>query len=199
MGRSWPPLGPISSSSTPLRSKASTAGSAKVILKLNAREVLAVAGDPAPQDESDAARATPFAAVLRAAASLADRLKADAVLWTDGPYDAGGYIDGKGIRFVKGFSQLPGPLASPIGAGDAVAGVTFAGIVAGHELVDAFAFGLSCGAASCLEPDNAAFDLGVAKRLPYHPDRVLAAPTVFDEAAASPESRKENLKFAAFR
>ena len=66
---------------------------------------------------------------------------------------------------------LPGPVLSPIGAGDTVAGATFAAWL-GNEAdgdvpaaVAAFAFGLSRGAASCLTRENAAFDAATAEAL----------------------------------
>jgi fructose-1-phosphate kinase PfkB-like protein len=73
---------------------------------------------------------------------------------------------------------LPRPLANPIGAGDAVASgtllrwcdtvpaapaATTVGAVA--ELTEAFAWGLACGAASCLTTENSVFALDDALAL----------------------------------
>jgi hypothetical protein len=74
---------------------------------------------------------------------------------------------------------LPGPLINPIGAGDAVASGTMlhwcnavprfalGGSVVTSNLgwnsaVEAFCWGLSCGAASCLTETNSVFDLNIA-------------------------------------
>jgi hypothetical protein len=78
---------------------------------------------------------------------------------------------------------LPGALVNPIGAGDAVASGTMlhwchavprialsgSAVVAGDEkwnaAVEAFCWGLSCGAASCLTESNSVFDLPTAINL----------------------------------
>lgn len=145
------------------------------ILKLNAREVLkaAEAHDPMAA-ESDSANPRSPPAVAAAAKSLCEKYGFDVVLWTDGPFDAGAYLfsEDRRVSFQKTFGQLPGPLASPIGAGDTVAGVTFArflssGATSAAALFDAFSFGLGCGAASCLTGENALFDADVAATLLY--------------------------------
>jgi len=112
-----------------------------------------------------------------------------AVAVTDGPYPA--YlvplaVDGAAVGAPQLQQQhtvfptppLPRPLANPIGAGDAVASgtllrwcdtvpaapaATTAGTVA--ELTEAFAWGLACGAASCLTTENSVLALDDALAL----------------------------------
>uniref|UniRef100_A0A7S3NNK6 Carbohydrate kinase PfkB domain-containing protein n=1 Tax=Aureoumbra lagunensis TaxID=44058 RepID=A0A7S3NNK6_9STRA len=144
----------------------------KVILKLNAREILSVAGFADPNAHlSDAAVPRPADLISQAASSLCKKYGIHIVFYTDGPFDAGCYFaqSDRLIPIMKCFAQLPGPLRSPIGAGDTVAGTTFARLLAGYDDLDAFAFGLSCGAASCLTSENAVFDLDIIPKLPYKP------------------------------
>jgi hypothetical protein len=171
------------------------------LLKVNARELCALAGMPAATaGAAEAAHATPASTVLAACAALADKLglatagtssgfAALAVAVTDGPYPA--YlvplaVDGAAVGAPQLQQQytvfptppLPRPLANPIGAGDAVASgtllrwcdtvpaapaATTVGAVA--ELTEAFAWGLACGAASCLTTENSVFALDDALAL----------------------------------
>ena len=145
-----------------------------VALKLNARELLALAGDPLAAGAADAVADPERAAraARRLAASLdPDRACLHFVLWTDGPHPAGAFEPASGATYALASPPLPGPVLSPIGAGDTVAGATFAAWL-GNEAdgdvpaaVAAFAFGLSRGAASCLTRENAAFDAATAEAL----------------------------------
>ena len=68
---------------------------------------------------------------------------------------------------------LPGPVLSPIGAGDACAGATLHAWLRSSAADDgdlphsvaAFCFGVACGAASCLTDSNSEFDLAQARSL----------------------------------
>ena len=84
--------------------------------------------------------------------------------------------DGGGDRHcqrsaVDAFRYAPVPLppgatlASPIGAGDAVAGATLAALAAGAALPVAFAHGLAAGSASCVTWVGAAWDEDAAAAL----------------------------------
>ena len=136
---------------------------ARMVLKVNARELLLAAGDPlaagAADSVDDAAR------TARAARALAGKLSSDAlaaILWTDGPHP-GGALVGDAVYALAGPSLSEfGPVLSPIGAGDTVAGTTFAKWLEDGDPVQAFAYGLACGAASCLTAENAVFDAEVA-------------------------------------
>ena len=158
---------------------AAAANACDAALKLNARELLAVAGDPVDAAAADGV-ADP-ARVGRAAAAVAAALDPGqtclaAVLWTDGAHPAGAFVPSTGATFELALPPLPGPVLSPIGAGDAVAGATFAAWLNAADRADgadgdvpapvaAFARGLSVGAASCLTRENAAFDAAVAAEL----------------------------------
>ena len=147
---------------------------ARAVLKLNGRELLALAGAP-PVAGSDAAVACEPELVADAARTVAAAHPAgalDFVLWTDGPFPAGCVEIASGRRWTLKLPPLPGPVLSPIGAGDAVAGGTFSywlkgadeGTAAGAAdapplIVRAFGFGLACGAASCLTAENSVFEL----------------------------------------
>ena len=83
-------------------------------------------------------------------------------MWTDGPHP-GGALVGDAVYALAGPSLSEfGPVLSPIGAGDTVAGTTFAKWLENDDPVAAFAYGLACGAASCLTAENAVFDAEVA-------------------------------------
>jgi hypothetical protein len=163
--------------------------------QVNGRELLALAGAPTPQG-SDNADACDFRAVAAAAAALAASLGGPAALacvcWTDGPFPGGAWDVRSGRAWRLEVPQLPAPVRSPVGAGDAVAGDLFhawlaltaaaaaaaaaADATAGADpssgpsaatagvpsAVAAFAFGLACGAASCLTAENSRFDLATA-------------------------------------
>ena len=114
------------------------------MLKVNARELCALAGVPAATAGAEAAQATPAATVLAACAALAAKLGLPtvvgapagfaefAVAVTDGPFPA--YlvplvVDGVSVGQRAQYTvfptpSLPRPLANPIGAGDAVASGT---------------------------------------------------------------------------
>ena len=137
---------------------------ARMVLKVNARELLLAAGDPlaagAADSVDDAAR------TAKAAHALASKLSSDAlaaILWTDGPHPGGALVVGDAVYALAGPSLSEfGPVLSPIGAGDTVAGTTFAKWLENDDPVGAFAYGLACGAASCLTAENAVFDAEIA-------------------------------------
>ncbi|KAJ8606910.1 hypothetical protein CTAYLR_008930 [Chrysophaeum taylorii] len=138
------------------------------VLKVNARELLGLAGID-DDHRSDSAAPRDADQLGNAAALVARRFGFEAVLWTDSKFPAGALVDG--ALYSLRLPALPGSVSSPIGAGDAVAGATLAGFVRPQRddrlprILAAFAFGLACGAASCLTPDNAAFDIALARQL----------------------------------
>jgi len=149
------------------------------LLKLNGRELLALAGE-APPAGSDSEVACDPASVAAAACKLAAKAGGGkalaAVCWTDGPFPGGVYDCGTGKRWALAMPPLPGPVLSPVGAGDAVAGGTFHAWLRPGEtsssvdsgvpvVVRAFAFGLACGAASCLTAENSVFDLATVRSI----------------------------------
>lgn len=136
---------------------------ARMVVKVNARELLSVAGDPLPAGSADSVNDA--ARTARAARALADKLSSNAlagILWTDGEHP-GGALVGDAVYALAGppLSEF-GPILSPIGAGDTVAGATFVAWLENDDPVRAFAYGLACGAASCLTAENAVFDADVA-------------------------------------
>ena len=135
---------------------------ARMVLKVNARELLLAAGDPLAAGAADS---VDDAARTASGAALAAKLSSDAlaaILWTDGPHP-GGALVGDAVYALAGPSLSEfGPVLSPIGAGDTVAGTTFAKWLEDGDPVQAFAYGLACGAASCLTAENAVFDAEVA-------------------------------------
>jgi 1-phosphofructokinase len=136
---------------------------ARMVLKVNARELLLAAGDPLAAGAADSVDDP--ARTAHAARALAAKLSSDAlaaILWTDGPHP-GGALVGDAVYALAGPSLSEfGPVLSPIGAGDTVAGTTFAKWLENDDPVGAFAYGLACGAASCLTAENAVFDADVA-------------------------------------
>lgn len=177
---------------------AAKAAGCPILLKVNGRELLTLAGVPIPLG-SDNADACAFGDVSAAAASLAAALggprAVGCVCWTDGPFPGGALDVSSGRAWRLVVPPLPGSVRSPVGAGDAVAGGTFhawlalaasaaavpsagppeatapssearaAGAAGAPAAVAAFAFGLACGAASCLTAENSAFDLATALAL----------------------------------
>jgi sugar/nucleoside kinase (ribokinase family) len=145
--------------------------------QVNGRELLTLAGVPLPQG-SDNDDACDFATVVKAATSLAASLGGpdalECVCWTDGPFPGGALDVQSGRAWKLTLPPLPGPVLSPVGAGDAVAGGTFHAWLGLHSAagstsertgpsgVAAFQFGLACGAASCLTAENSALDLTIA-------------------------------------
>ena len=171
---------------------------ARGLLKLNGRELLGLGGGevPAGSDNDDPCDG---AAAAAAAGRLADALPGgrgalEAVCWTDGPFPGGALDLASGRRFRLALPPLSGPVLSPVGAGDAVAGGTLYAWLASEPsgaavaavaasgagsgahgakggpgtvpvAVQAFAFGLACGAASCLTAENSIFDMKVVMRI----------------------------------
>mmetsp|Transcript_19574 Transcript_19574/g.54756 ORF Transcript_19574/g.54756 Transcript_19574/m.54756 type:complete len:390 (+) Transcript_19574:47-1216(+) len=149
-----------------------------IILKLNAREVLKLVGHELAGSDSQVA-ADPRA-VASACAQLAAEVAAsgggrgiDYICYTDGPFPGGvvSVRSGRTWRVARG-KALRGAVVSPIGAGDATAAGTLHAWsraatgqrAAGDDdadarAVDAFRFGLSVGAASCLTGENSVFDI----------------------------------------
>lgn len=87
-----------------------------------------LAGVPLPQG-SDNDDACDFGTVVQAAQALAASLGGadalDCVCWTDGPFPGGALDVLSGRAWKLTMPPLPGPVLSPVGAGDAVAGGTF--------------------------------------------------------------------------
>ena len=167
----------------------------RVVLKVNIKELCAVAGRPVPPGSDSAgsrsgellAAATALASQLASACSSSSSSSSSSgsgsgsgtsatnavtssfICATDGAFSAHllqltsrGTV-GKHVTYT--LPPLPRPLVNPIGAGDAVASGTIMAAtgkvrVPGMEEVDiiqAFRWGLACGAASCLGPTNSAF------------------------------------------
>ncbi len=108
------------------------------VLKLNGREVLRMAGEVGPGG-SDNDVAVDHSAVAAAAKKLVASFNEDDddeevgggsssvefVCWTDGRFPAGALEVSSGRTWSIALPPLPGPVVSPVGAGDAVAGATF--------------------------------------------------------------------------
>jgi len=156
------------------------------LLKLNGRELCALAGVEGPSGSDNEVPCDPIRCAAAAASIVAKAPRGALafVCWTDGPFPGGVFEVSSSACWALTMPPLPGRVQSPVGAGDAVAGATLhawlsleeggetaadGGTKAPDEdtptAVKAFAFGLSCGAASCLTRDNSAFDLGVASTL----------------------------------
>jgi len=166
---------------------------ARVVLKVNIKELCAVVGRPVPPGSDSAgsrsgellAAATALASQLATAcssssASTTNTVTSSFVCATDGAFSAHlleltsrGTV-GKHVTYT--LPSLPRPLVNPIGAGDAVASGTImaaTGKVRVPEMEDAdsggmihaFRWGLACGAASCLGPTNSAFARGDAEKI----------------------------------
>ncbi|CAK0829207.1 unnamed protein product [Prorocentrum cordatum] len=149
----------------------------QTVVKLNAREVLSLAGLPAPGGSESAVAADPTT-VARAALAWARSQPAAicvcSVCWTDGPFP-GGVVDvHSGRRWaVQRQSALRGAVVSPIGAGDSTAAGTLhmwcrledaaaaacVPVDSSRTVAEAFAYGMAVGAASCLTSSNADFDM----------------------------------------
>lgn len=150
---------------------AAAATGCTVLLKLNARELIGMAKLALPQG-GDSEAAADFDTAAAAAHAVAASLPPGAVrfvAWTDGPFPAG-LVDVAGARDeATRFSlpPLPGPVLSPIGAGDSVSAGTlhkWTGAGAGAPAA-AFRFGLAVGAASCLSASNACFDVATVEEI----------------------------------
>ena len=166
---------------------------ARVVLKVNIKELCAVVGRPVPPGSDSAgsrsgellAAATALASQLATAcssssASTTNAVTSSFVCATDGAFSAHlleltslGTV-GKHVTYT--LPSLPRPLVNPIGAGDAVASGTIMAAtgkvrVPGMEdadsggMIHAFRWGLACGAASCLGPTNSAFARGDAEEI----------------------------------
>lgn len=99
------------------------------ISQVNGRVLLMLAGVPLPQG-SDNDDACDFGTVVQAAQALAASLGGaagalESVCWTDGPFPGGALHVPSGRAWKLTMPPLPGPVLSPVGAGDAVAGGTF--------------------------------------------------------------------------
>jgi len=155
----------------PLLAALADRGCVDVVVKVNARELSSLLGEPleAGSDSAGAADAAGLAALVERKMHTIG--KAAFVCWTDGPFGAGAYDAAACTRWAFSMPPLPRPVVSPIGAGDAVAGATLSAWLkddadGGQPApLRAFRFGLACGAASCLTPDNAAFDVATATAL----------------------------------
>jgi len=161
----------------------------RVVLKVNARELMGVVGMKT-QGGSESSQSS-GEHVAAAAAALAAQLPALSpatvtfVACTDGPFSAhllrlSRGEDGRatvGSHTTFTLPPLPGPLVNPIGAGDAVASGTIMALSnkvaipssgsgsASVTAEDAFRWGLACGTASCLSPSNSRFRRGDAELL----------------------------------
>merc|ERR1712150_85432 len=136
-----------------------------IMLKLNAREILKLAGQELLGSDSQVA--ADHALVAVACHTLAKDTGCNYICFTDGPF-ASGMVDVRSKRrwCFKLTQPLRGPIVSPIGAGDSTSAGTLhawnracktaatdddrAALVA-----DAFRFGLAVGSASCLTGENA--------------------------------------------
>ena len=140
------------------------------VLKVNGRELLALGGGDAPKGDDSEVACDPTA-VKAAAENFVKTTPGGpealfAICWTDGPFPGGVYEVESGKVWSIKMCKLPGPVQSPVGAGDAVAGSTFHAWLEKQgparedpsALVDSFAFGLACGGASCLTTQNSKFE-----------------------------------------
>lgn len=148
-----------------------------MLAQINARELCKLAGETVPSG-SEESSSIPLSTIESAASKFSSAHTAvDYIATTDGPYEAT-LVNVKAGRVWR-FSRpvLSRPVVNPIGAGDAVASGTtcawsghfttgglraeeYAGLSSEDaEALDAFRWGLACGAASCLHVENSKVDL----------------------------------------
>jgi fructose-1-phosphate kinase PfkB-like protein len=134
------------------------------VLKVNAAEAMQLAAElgHAPPRSGDADGAFATLDVVSACRALLATLPVTWTAVTDGPRPAVLLCRHQPlVHWVFHLPPgLPGPgvVANPIGAGDTVAGVMLGAVLAGVCMVDAFAWGLAAGTASCVTYVGAQFE-----------------------------------------
>jgi fructose-1-phosphate kinase PfkB-like protein len=136
----------------------------QVLLKVNARELCAISHLQRGAS-SEAEEPTPVDLIRLGARHLFEKFpNLSGIAVTDGAFP--GYLLTNDSRcWSFSLPPLPSPPVNPIGAGDTVASGTLLRLATGAPLHECFAWGLACGAASCLTNSCATFEVGMAETL----------------------------------